>query len=80
VKLCPKEFKKEGNPWSVYANKIIESGQIDSRGWQWKTEDKEEREKQLFILDKWLGIFLPCKEKIAAAGWMLSEILSEVPV
>jgi len=79
VKLCPAQFKQE-NKWSKYASELFFSGG-NKKNWQWKTSDKEEQKKQFAcfrgLLSTW-GIKHEHKE--AVAGWMLSEMLTDVPV
>ena len=78
AKRCPKDFQ-QNNPWSDYAMKLFfDSGNINN--WKWKTDDKQEKSRQLICFYGLLGTFgLPRKDKKAVAGWMLSEMLQEVP-
>jgi len=76
--LCPEEFKKP-NPWSEYAMKFFfEGGKIGN--WKWKSDDKKVRVHQLNCFHGFLATFeIPHKDKESVAGWMLSEMLEEVP-
>lgn len=78
AKLCPPEFKR-GNPWSSYASRVFFGG-ADIANWKWKSTDEAERRHQGGMLHSLLGTFgLKHEEKEAVAGWMLSEMLTEVP-
>jgi hypothetical protein len=76
--VCPSEFTKR-NPWSDYANHLFFNGGNTS-GWKWKSANKEERDWQLGCFSSILRtLTLSHQEKIAVGGWMLSEMLTEVP-
>ncbi len=78
AKQCPPEFKKT-NKWSDAAMRLFFSGGNIAH-WKWKSEDPEERKKQKQCFTSVLGTFdLKHEDKEAVAGWMLSEMLSEVP-
>lgn len=78
AKACPDEFRSD-NPWSDYAMKIFFEGG-STANWKWKSDDKAERNRQIGCFQSVLGTFsLPHEDKEAVAGWMLSEILTEVP-
>lgn len=75
---CPDEFKDD-NPWSSYAMKLFFSGGKIAN-WKWKSDDPSERRRQMGCFHSLLGTFgLPHEDKEAVAGWMLSEMLTEVP-
>lgn len=76
--LCPEEFKNN-NPWSDYAMKLFYHGG-NIANWKWKSDDTATRRHQRGCFSGLLGTFaLPHQDKTAVAGWMLSEMLSEVP-
>ncbi len=77
---CPSEFRDwQYNEFCKYAESIFFSG-ASYKNWSWKTQDAIEQLKQLTILRALLRSFESKHEhKIAIAGWMLSEILNEVP-
>jgi hypothetical protein len=78
AKLCPKEFEKN-NPWSDYAMKLFFCGG-NIANWKWKTDDTVTRRHQRDCFSGLLGTFeLSHNDKTAVAGWMLSEMLAEVP-
>ena len=78
AKLCPPEFKR-GNPWSSYASRVFFGG-ANITNWKWKSDDKAMRNGQMGCFYSLLGTFgLPHEDKEAVAGWMLSEMLTEVP-
>jgi hypothetical protein len=78
ARSCPEEFKKQ-NPWSEYADKIFYMGG-SIKNWEWKTDDQDVRKKQIECFKGLLGTFgLRTEDKSAVAGWMLSEMLKEVP-
>jgi hypothetical protein len=75
---CPAEFKEE-NPWSSYAMKLFFFGG-NIGNWKWKSDNPAERRQQKNRFDFLLGTFgLRHEDKEAVAGWMLSEMLTEVP-
>lgn len=77
-RLCPHEFL-EDNPWSTYVNKLFT--QTGNRAnWKWKSDDINTQGEQLSCFDGLLNSsLLKPSKKIAIAGWMLSEMLMEVP-
>lgn len=78
VRACPKNFK-ETNPWSDYAMRLFFSGGDISK-WNWKTSDIEVAKKQKAVFSSFLRSWGPKHEdKEAVAGWLLSEMLEEVP-
>ncbi|MFH1859334.1 MAG: hypothetical protein ABIJ80_03725 [Patescibacteria group bacterium] len=78
AKACPEEFQRD-NPWSKYAMRLFYSGG-KIKNWEWKVEDKETKNKQFGCFQGLLGTFgLRHEDKTAVAGWMLSEMLVEVP-
>ena len=79
AKACPEEFKRRGNPWSNYAMKLFYSGG-NIKNWKWKTEDKDVKNRQFACFHGLLGTFgIRHEDKTAVAGWMLSEMLAEIP-
>ena len=79
VKICPDEFIDRHNKWSEYCSKIFFSG-ADISNWKWKVEHKTEQLNQLRCFRALLGSFaIKHEHKEAVAGWMLSEMLTEVP-
>lgn len=78
AKACPAEFQQD-NPWSDYAMNLFFSGG-NIANWKWKSGDDVERRRQLACFKALLGTFdLRHEDKEAVAGWMLSEMLTEVP-
>ena len=81
VKTCPKHFRTEWltDEWCKTAQDMFFKGS-DTSKWAWKTNDKEERSKQIQCLHLTLSSYdQQHEDKIAVAGWMLSEMLTEVP-
>lgn len=81
VKICPEDFKNNwtSNKWCNYASKLFFSGG-SIKNWKWKTIDTADREIQLRCFYGLLGTFgIPHESKEAVAGWMLSEMLEELP-
>jgi len=78
VKQCPPEFR-QGNDWSGYASSLFfEGGQVSH--WKWKSDDDEIKGKQMACFHGLLSTFgIGHHEKESVAGWMLSEMLEEVP-
>ena len=75
---CPPEFKN-GSHWSDYATLSSMKG-ANAAGWKWKSDDEAVRSNQSACFNGLLGTFdLSHEDKAAVAGWMLSEMLSEVP-
>ncbi len=78
AKLCPDEFQR-GNPWSDYAMTLFYRGGKISN-WSWKSYDDQIKGRQMACFKGLLGSFGVSHEgKTAVAGWMLSEMLTEVP-
>ena len=78
AQACPKEFKTS-NPWSDYARRLFYTGG-NIANWQWKSEDEDERNHQRACFNGFLGTFgVSTQDKYAVSGWMLSEMLTEVP-
>lgn len=78
AEVCPDEFKS-GNVWSSYAMKLFFCGG-NIGNWEWKSDDKEICKHQMGCFNGLLGTFdLRHQDKEAVAGWMLSEMLTEVP-
>ena len=78
AKECPEEFR-QGNPWSLYAFRLFAEG-ANIANWKWKSNNETERQRQRACLEALLGTFeLSQQDKEAVAGWMLSEMLTEVP-
>ncbi len=78
AELCPDEFKNN-NPWSSYAMKLFYSGG-NVANWNWKSDNDTVRKHQLGCFIGLLGTFgLSHQDKESVAGWMLSEMLTEVP-
>ena len=78
AEICPDEFKKD-NKWSDLANKIFFSG-ADTINWNYKSFSKEEQKKQKTCLIGVLKTFgLSHEDKESVAGWMLFEMLNEIP-
>ena len=76
---CPQEFR-DGNRWSDYALTCFMEGG-NAADWAWKSDDESERRRQRACLLGLLGTFeLSHEDKAAVAGWMLSEMLAQVPV
>jgi len=81
VKICPKNFKKEWhhNKWCDAAMTIFFSGGKIGH-WKWRSQDEEEKKHQLLCFRSLIsGWGLPHEDKTAVAGWMLSEMLIEIP-
>ncbi len=78
VEACPEIFKSP-NDWSKYAMSLFYSGG-STTNWKWKSEDKAERRRQEACLKALFESFDVSHEfKEAVAGWMLFEMLTEVP-
>jgi hypothetical protein len=80
VKACPEEFKNENSKWSLYVGKLIESGG-KTENWKWQIDDNYERGRMYSFFKTLLKNTggLPAADCRAVAGWMLSEMLTEVP-
>jgi len=75
----PAEFRKSSNPWTKAANTCFFLG-ADTRLWKWRTTEPEDRLEQLACFKAALsGWDLSHEQKEALCGWMLSEMLTEVP-
>lgn len=79
VSLCPDEFS-HSNKWVRMASTIFFEGAHHIQDWSFKSNDVEVVKKQINLLDGLLrGFGLGHAEKEAVAGWMLSEMLNDVP-
>lgn len=80
VLQCPPAFlKNTNNDWSRASMAIFYNGGNISH-WKWKSSDPETRLKQMACFRGLLGTFgIKHEHKEAVAGWMLSEMLEEVP-
>lgn len=79
ARQVPEVFRRAGNPWSELVNSIFFGG-ADTTSWSWKASDPETRKRQVACLRGALsGFGLSHEEKEAVCGWMLSEMLTEVP-
>ena len=69
--------------WAITRNSRFESSictASNSANWKWKSAETATRRHQRGCFSGLLGTFgLPHQDKTAVAGWMLSEMLSEVP-
>ncbi len=78
VRKCPEKFWQD-NPWSRYALWVFARG-ANIKNWEYRAEEEKVRKRQLGCFKGVLGTFnLSQEAKLAVAGWMLSEMLEEVP-
>ncbi len=67
------------SPWKKYASRIFFRG-CKTGNWKWKPNSNIVRENQMNCLNGILsGFELSHQDKESVAGWMLSEMLEEVP-
>lgn len=81
AKACPEKFKKHwmNDPWCKMAMNIFYCGGVINH-WKWRTKEMAVFKKQFGCFRALLsGFGLSHEDKIAVAGWMLSEMLTEVP-
>ncbi len=85
AEICPEDFKQD-NPWTKYASHFVKKDVkrrnrlIITTHWRYKPGTEEERRHKLSCFTTILASpNLHFKQKIPIAGWMLSEILEEVP-
>ncbi|MDD5341096.1 MAG: hypothetical protein PHC97_01510 [Patescibacteria group bacterium] len=79
TRACPDEFRHR-NPWTEYAMKLFYCGGNISN-WKFKNPDENVQVSQRACFHGFLGTWgVSHEDKEAVAGWMLSEMLSEVPV
>lgn len=81
ARYMPDRFRVGWNtdPWCKVAANVFYLG-ANITGWKFKTTDKKERQRQVSCLSGALGGFdLKHEEKMGLCGWMLSEMLTEVP-
>jgi len=75
---CPEEFKGD-NPWSEYVARVFYE-ECSTINWRWKTDSGKERAIRIAHLVSLLDSQTLNQEEIfSVAGWMLSEMLKEVP-
>ncbi|MFA5098617.1 MAG: hypothetical protein WC461_00115 [Candidatus Paceibacterota bacterium] len=76
--ICPAVFQND-NSWSRYARKLFYLGG-NITGWKWKLNDEEKQRHQFICFQAILVSFkLGIEARWGVAGWMLSEMLSELP-
>lgn len=81
VAECPEEFMRHWttNKWCDLASTIFFKG-INVSNWKYKIQGLEEQHTQFEKLISLLrGWGLKHEHKMAVAGWMLSEMLVEIP-
>ena len=79
AKICPPQFQRD-NPWSDYASRIFFGGVSNISNWKWRDDSKEIQSQKGACFSALLsGSRLKHEDKEAIAGWMLSEMLLEVP-
>lgn len=80
IEMCPSRFG-HGNSWSDAALLLfLENDNVDTSDWKWRSDDQATRDHQKNCLYGLLSTFcLTCYHKKALAGWMLSEMLTDVP-
>lgn len=79
VPLIPDEFRRHENPWLQLANSIFFNG-ASMKQWSFRSDDAAVVRRQLDCFKAALqGFDLSHQDKEALCGWMLSEILEEVP-
>jgi hypothetical protein len=81
-KNCPQEFYDPRNEWTAYARNIFAEGG-DFRNWNRKQEHAVEQEKKSICFVNLLysaNSLLRPEVRIFILGWMLSEMLTEVPI
>ena len=67
------------NQWLRYIKDVF-LRDFNTSGWKWKSENKEVQKMQLnFFSIIFMASRLPLERRVAIAGWMLSEMLKEVP-
>ena len=78
INKCPKFFYQK-NPWSSFINIIIHRDLYDQTTWSWKSKDNNTRQHEFSYLFGLMTAKIDIKDKLAIAGWYLSEILESVP-
>ena len=77
ARACPVEFKSFRNGWSSLAMNIFYHGGDLSH---WRFKNKDNASKQFSCFEGLIHSFgLSHEDKQAVAGWMLSEMLEELP-
>lgn len=82
ARLCPPQFLEKGNPWANYAGNAA-IFPANKNAWKWKSRDPQEQKHQLecfeSVLDGPHHDHLKMTVRSGIAGWMLSEMLEELP-
>lgn len=78
IKKCPTSFYQK-NYWSDFINIIIYRDNYDQVSWPWKSKDNNTRQHQFSYLFGLIHAPINIEDKLAVAGWYLSEILKSVP-
>lgn len=83
IDCCPSEFKLH-NPWSTLAMRLYFEGGHFRDHWKFKEKDADICRTQLMcleaLLDDFYGGYSSPEDRAAIGGWMLSEMLEELPV
>ena len=76
----PTGFGDSSNEWTKYAFKVIIEGGASIENWEWKSDDELIKQKQLKYFRAICLSPRECSQRHwAIAGWMLSEMLINVP-
>jgi hypothetical protein len=79
IPLIPDQFRRHDNPYTRLANLIFFNG-ANMAVWPFRSTNEAERIRQKRCLRAVLsGFDLSHEDKEALGGWMLSEMLTEVP-
>jgi hypothetical protein len=84
VDVCPAEFRRD-NKWSNFAVKLFVTMRADDRAsdhrqWEWQLDPGPELERRFArFREVCRNVNLPPDEHKAVAGWMLHELLFDVP-
>lgn len=78
VKACPREFFNKTDTWHALAQSIMTNDVSCSN---WKFVDSDRITEQCMYLDTLCSnTTIEAKDKIAIVSWMLSSMLTEVPI
>lgn len=78
VRICPETFRR-GNDWSYFAMRL-KHRKYETSNWMWKSKDLHKQHHQLERLQGILrSLGLELGDMYAVAGWMLSEMLTQIP-
>jgi hypothetical protein len=89
IRDCPLEFQTPINPWTDYVLTLFKNGGGMFTNWEWQRfyaneraneAEKSKRQRCFADMFRTSNSSFPPAKRATVLGWMLSEMLVEVPV